>query len=134
MMYIGFLINKLKISDYMPNKKATLLTFIGFILLLIESYGNYIHPSREGGFSSYLSLLILCPSLFILVNKMALFSDVKLLSVYATAIYLIHPFFILVIRKLTNVDHTLLALVVIVASIIGSFILIKINNKLKFIL
>lgn len=132
---IGFLINKLSIHKYVSFRNSLILTIIGLILLLSESYFNYgFIDTRARGFDNFASLLLICPALFLLFINSTIQGKSKELALYATAVYFIHPLFISIYQKFTNLDATLLTLVTILSALISSYLLIKINTKLKFIL
>lgn len=131
---IGFLINKFKIHKFVSIKTALQLSVIGCILLLGESYLNYVEPFRDGGFDIQLSLLILCPALFLFFINMEFKGDNKNITLYSSGIYFIHYFFLHVYRKIVGFDETILTLVTIISSIIASYILIIINKKYNFII
>lgn len=132
--FIGFLINKFSIQDRISLKLSVILSIIGFSLLICESYLNYIEPLRDGGFDNFISLLIVCPAVFLLFMKLDFQGSSKQLSFYATGVYFIHPIFMTIYSRFTDFDGTLLTFIVIISSIFASYFLIKINNKVKFIL
>jgi len=131
---IGFLINKFSIQERISLKLSVILSIIGFSFLIYESYFNYIEPSRHGGFDNLISLLIVCPSVFLLFMKLDFQGSSKQVSFYSAGVYLIHPFFLSIYRKFTDFDGTLLVFIVIISSMFASYFLIKVNNKVKFIL
>ena len=111
-----------------------IFTIIGFFFLICESYFNYFQPLRDGGFDIYISLLIVCPSVFLLFMKLDFQGRSKQLSYYATGVYFIHPIVIIIYSKVTTFDETPLTFIIIVSSLLTSYFLIKINNRVKFIL
>jgi len=131
---IGYLIHKLNFHENVSLKTSIILSIVGFSLLIIESYSNYIEPSRDGGFDNFASLLVVCPAVFLLFMKLNFRGKSKGLALYSTGIYFIHKFFLYVFGKFANYDETVLTFVVLVSSIITTFFLIKINRRLKFIL
>ena len=132
--FMGFLINKFCIHKKVSLNVSVILSIIGVIFLLGESYFNYLSPLCDGSFDNYASLLIVCPAVFILFMHMDYRGEGKQLALYATGIYFIHPLFLLMHNKFNYFDETLLSLLVIVLSLSSSYFLIKINNKIKFIL
>lgn len=131
---IGYLIHKHNIHKLISFTTAQLLTAIGVALLSAEIYFNYVAPGRDGGFDNFFSLIILCPALFILFMHINLFSNTKNIALYATAIYFVHPLFLLPLTGLLATQATLFTLVVIALSVIAAYFLIAINKKAKFIL
>ena len=131
---IGYLIHKHNIHKLISFTAAKVLTALGIALLSVEIYFNYIAPGRDGGFDNFFSLIILCPSLFILFMHINLFSNTKSIALYATAIYFVHPLFLLPLTSLLATQATLFTLIVIVLSVVAAYFLVAINKKAKFIL
>jgi hypothetical protein len=131
---IGFYINKYGVHKKISFRWLMLSVIVGFLALMSESYLNYISPFREGGFSMYLSLLIVCPALFLLFLNLNIAGRSKKIALYSTGIYVIHPLFLIIFNKMTHLKETPITFVVIALSIIASFILIKVNERLRFIL
>jgi surface polysaccharide O-acyltransferase-like enzyme len=131
---MGYLIHKHNIHKLISFTAAKLLTALGIILLSAEIYFNYIAPGRDGGFDNFLSLLIVCPAIFILFTHINLFSETKSIALYATAIYFVHPLFLVPLSSLLATQATLFTLVVIALSVVAAYFLVAINKKAKFIL
>jgi hypothetical protein len=131
---LGFLINKLEIHKKISAKQIATICLVGFFLLSFESYINYISPSRDGAFDNYSALIILCPSIFLLIMKINIRSQYKELSAYSTGIFFIHPLILTVLLGSTKIGPTGLTVIVIILSALASYILIKINKRLGFIL
>jgi len=132
--FTGFLINKLELHQKISISSSVSLAILGVFLLIGESYVNYINPLNDGEFDNLISLIVVAPAVFILFMKINIKGNSKKLSLYANGIYFIHLFFLLTLRWLTDLDKSILTITVIVLSVIGSYFLIKINNKIKFIL
>ena len=132
--FIGFLINKFSIQEKISLKLSVILSIIGLILLLSESYFNYINLLRDGEFNNLVSLLFVCPAIFILFMNLDVKGKTKQLSYYASGVYFIHIFFLNFYYNFANFDQTVLTFVTIISSILASYFLIKVNNKVKFIL
>ncbi len=132
--FIGFLINKFNLQTKISLNLSMVLSIIGILLLIGESYLNYINPLRDGGFDNFISLLLVCPAIFLVIMNLNLTSKSKQLSFYATGVYFIHPIFLILYRKFSNFEGTSLTFFVIISSIIMSYFLIKVNNRVKFIL
>ncbi len=130
----GFLINRFNLHKKVSIGLTAVLSVLGLMALLSESYINYIEPAREGGFDNFLSLIIICPALFVLFMKINMQGYSKNISYYSTGIYVIHLFFLKIFSGHTDLSGTSLTFLVIGVSLIASFFLIKINKKLKFIL
>lgn len=130
----GFVINKLSIHKKVSLKFSAGLSVIGFAFLIGESYFNYIEPSVDGGFDIFVSLLVVCPSVFLLCMNLNFKGKNKLLTLYSSGVYFIHSFFLHIYGKISNFEGTALTFVVIMSSIFASYFLIKFNKKVQFIL
>lgn len=131
---IGYLINKHSLQHVVSFESASILSAVGTLALLSESYINFYQEGRDGAFDNFLSLMLVCPFVFILFIKSNISGKSKNLALYSSAIYFIHSFFLSVFRKYTELDVTLLTLAVIAASTFSSYFIIKINTKWRFIL
>lgn len=131
---IGYLINKHSLYMHFTFKSASILSGLGLLLLLAESYFNYYQQGRDGGFDNFFSLLLVCPFIFILFMKFNIPGKSKNIALYSSAIYFIHWFYLIVFRRFTEFEPTLLTVCVILISAVTSYFIIKVNNRLKFIL
>lgn len=131
---IGFLIHKHLVHTKVPAQTAFLLTLLGMTLLLAESYINYYQPSRDGGFGMFVSLILVCPALFISFIKQPIEGHSKNLSLYASAIYFIHPLILRALQYLTEANASTLTLLTIIISVIVSALIIKINERIGILL
>ena len=131
---IGYLINKHSLHKKVTFKLTAILSSLGLLALLGESYINYHQPSRDGGFDNFLSLILVCPFVFMLFIKSNISSNSKNIALYSSAIYFIHSFILSVFRKFLELEQTHLTIVAILASALVSYFIIKVNKKLKFIL
>lgn len=131
---MGFLINKYKIHERIPLKLLVGLSIIGIVLLICESYFNYISSLREGGFDNLLALFIICPVLFLLFMNIDIKGEGKELALYATSIYFVHILFYNIYLSFNFTKGTKLTLMVLISAIVASYFLLKINKRLKFIL
>lgn len=131
---IGFSIRKHKIYQSLSFNFVILLILIGTVLLIIESYINYENSSKGEAFDNLLSLIVLCPAIFLLFMKFNVQGNSKKISLYANGIYFIHPLFITLFHTSTKISNTTLTFATILLSFVTSYFFIKINKKLKFIL
>tara|TARA_Y100000296_G_scaffold86611_1_gene126986 strand:- start:75 stop:1031 length:957 start_codon:yes stop_codon:yes gene_type:complete len=131
---IGYLINKHKLHESITLIGAIVVSAIGILLLFFESYFNYYQEGREGGFDNYLSLLFVCPFIFVLFTKLEVQGNSKHIALYSSAIYFIHSFFLSVLRRFTELDPTALTISCILVSSVASYFIIKINKKVGYIL
>jgi len=131
---IGYLINKHSLHKLLSFKSAGVLSVLGLLILLGESYVNYYQEGRDGGFDNFFSLLLACPFVFILFMKINISGKSKNIALYSSAIYFIHSFLLSVLRNFTELEATSLTLSVILTSAVASYFIIKANDRLKFIL
>ena len=131
---IGYLINKHKLHESITLIGAIVVSAIGILLLFFESYFNYYQEGREGGFDNYLSLLFVCPFIFVLFTKLEVQGNSKHIALYSSAIYFIHSFFLSVLRRFTELDPTALTISCILVSSVASYFIIKTNKKVGYIL
>ncbi|EOE6119593.1 acyltransferase family protein [Vibrio cholerae] len=133
-MCLGFLFNKHSVVNRISFKWALLGFSIGFFLLLTESYVNYMNMNDYDGFDNYVSLMLVCPMLFVFVSKVNIKGRTKEIALYSSAIYFIHPLILSLLNELTFLGGTKLTLFVIFASAIASYFIIELNKKLKILL
>lgn len=131
---LGYSINRYNLYYKISKKVLVLLTFFGFSVLLGEAYFNYIQMGVRKGVDIYLSLIFICPVIFLLFLKLNVQWANKKLSMYSTGVYLIHIFILALFRKYTIFSETELTILVILVSIVFSYFLMQINKKLKFVL
>ena len=131
---IGYLINKHSFHNTVSFKLAGVLSVLGVLVLLGESYINYHQDGRDGGFDNFLSLALVCPFIFILFMNSKVSGSNKNIALYSSAIYFIHSFVLSVFKKYLDLDPTLLTFVVIMVSVMISYFIIILNKRLKFIL
>lgn len=131
---LGFSINKYNLYDKVTVKLLSLLCLAGFVVLLGEAYFNYNVMGFRGGINIYFSLIFICPVILLLFLKLNVQGVSKSFAMYSTGIYLIHILILAIFSKYTSLSETKLTFIVILASIIASYFLIKLNKKIKFIL
>lgn len=131
---IGYLIKKHRVYEKIPLRYAAIISAVGILFLLYESYFNYYQEGRDGGFDNYLSLLMVGPFIFITFIKINITGNSKEIALYSSAIYFIHSFILSLLTSLTEIEPTALTFIAILISGIASYFIIKINNKHGFIL
>jgi len=131
---IGYLINKHNLHERFSLNSTVVLAVIGALLLLFESYLNFYQVCREGGFDNYLSLLFVCPFIFMVFEKMDIQGSSKNIALYSSAIYFIHSFFLSMLREFTELEPTMLTVLCILLSVVASYFIIELNKRVKFIL
>lgn len=130
----GFLINKYSISHKISLKLVISLTVLGLILLLGESYINYLQPNSTGSLENMATLIIVCPLVFLMFHKLYLRGSSKRLALISSGIYFVHTLVMHILESTTDLNATSLMVVVLSCSIIIALGLIQVNKKLKFIL
>ena len=131
---IGYLISKARVIEAIAFEKILLATFVGICAVLTESYINYIYLSKPEEFDSLVSLIIICPTIFLLFSKSTLSGNGKLAALYSSGIYLIHPAIQKLIEKYFEYNGMKLLTLTISISLISTYILIEVRKKVKFIL
>lgn len=131
---VGYLINKHSLHNIVSRKAAGFLSFFGLFVLLGESYNNFYQNGGDGGFDNLLSLLLVCPCVFIFFMKSNISGKSKEIALYSSGIYFVHALFLNIFRGFTDIGETYLTLLVILVSLFASYFIIKANNKLKFLL
>jgi peptidoglycan/LPS O-acetylase OafA/YrhL len=131
---IGYLINKHSLHERLSLKNAAVIAAIGSVFLLLESYFNFYQEGREGGFDNYLSLFLVCPFVFIMFIKMDIQGNSKNIALYSSAIYFIHSFILSMLRKVSELEPTMLTVSCILLSAVASYFIIEVNKRVRFIL
>jgi len=131
---IGFLINKHSIQKAISIKVASLYTLSGICLLFIESYANYYQLHEDADFHNFLTLILVCPAIFILFVNQPVMGNSKNVALYSSAIYFIHAFVLSMLRKFTEFESTTLTIAAIIISAMVSIFIIKLNKRAKFVL
>lgn len=127
---MGFLIKKHEWYKKISREIIYLFLAIGFCFLFTESLLNYIFLSGREGFDNYLSLIFVCPFIFLLFVNVDIQGSSKNISLYANGIYFSHAFFILILNsEYFYIKKNLLTYYVIFLSIIFCYCVIK-NKKL----
>jgi hypothetical protein len=128
--YIGFVIRKNGLFAGLSLPILIYASILGGGLLLGESWYNYSNPQNDGGFDNYLSLALICPAIFLLVvnPKLTIESNYSNLTLISTSIYLIHPFWFIVLRKFGVFDNIIVTLLCFTLSLLSSYLLIKLYN------
>lgn len=131
---IGYLINRQKIHTRFSLQTAAIMAIVGTSLLILESYINFIQLNGGSEFDIYFSLMIACPFIFILFTKISMNGDGKKISLYSSAVYFIHIFWLKLLSGQTSFDPTIMTIACIFLSVISALVIIEVNKKLKFIL
>jgi hypothetical protein len=133
-VYIGYLVNKHRLHRRIPSTALVAAVVTGVALLLLESFTFRVSPGKQGGFDNFASLLLICPAIFMLFLKLEIAGSTKDLALFANGIYFIHIWFLVLLQGIAELSGTALTLVVAISSVIGSYLLIKVNERLGFVL
>ncbi len=131
LFFAGAAIQKHHLTDMLSLKHSLYLSGMGLFAVMLESYFNAIHPRCEGGFDNFLSLPLAAIPIFIMTSKMEYSGNSRQISLFSSAIYLSHPFIKDLIQIKTHVDGTALTLWVMVASALVSWLILKLNGRIK---
>ncbi|WP_238796786.1 acyltransferase family protein [Acinetobacter pittii] len=132
----GFLIKKLNID--LRFKPSAGLVLFSIALVIIESRLNFIFISKNESLDHIIAMIFAAPIIFIYVKNLKIQGENKNLALFSTAIFLIHPFFMLLYSFM--VAHGLLLieipkiLFVLSLSLISGVILVLLNKRFKYIL
>lgn len=133
---LGFLIKKLNIDlRFKPSLKLVLFSIL---LVIIESRLNYLFISKEESLDHIIAMIFAAPMIFIYVKNLRIMGENKNLALFSTAIFLIHPFFMLLYSFLAAHGFLFIdiskELFVVFLTLIAGLILVMMNKKLKYIL
>ena len=132
--YIGFFISKYINVDKLSNATIILMFFAGLASLLSESFYNFKHVGSAVYFDVLISLLLICPSIFLFCLKLNLASKNKILATLSTGVYLVHVLIMEFFREFYYFSETYLTLIVAIISILITVALSFVNKKVKWIL
>lgn len=131
---MGYLINRHAFHKTIETHWLVTLGATGLVFLSMESYLDFYFEIGRSDYDNFMSLLLLCPVIFMCFMRLTIEGQSKNIALYSSAVYFIHSFFLSVFRKFTDFEGTMLTLVIIAASLLASFFIIRLNSKLKFIL
>lgn len=130
---IGFLIRKHSLDKSLHLSVFSFLVAVAAVMIEGVLQSKYI--SNTEGLDQLLTLVIAAPIVFLFFKNITINGTSKELANFSTAIYLIHPFFILTISHFNlHLNSVLFTSIVLFLSIFSAFILLIINKKLKYIL
>ncbi|MCL5736901.1 MAG: hypothetical protein M1274_15250, partial [Actinobacteria bacterium] len=75
-----------------------------------------------------------CPAILMLFLKLEIEGFTKDLALFANGIYFVHVWFIVLYLRIADLSGTAMTFLVASSSVIGSFFLIKANERLGFML
>lgn len=133
----GYLIRKEQLEQRVKRKSLIFILLACAALYAFESAILYINLSGQVAFDVYLMSFFVCPIIFLLVLK----SNVKLgkfktelIGSYVTAIYLIHPIFIINYVSIFKFDSITVWITTLISSLIAAHLIVKIHKRFKYIL
>ena len=128
---IGFLINKHKIDLSRYNNSYLLLIAV-ILFVLGEGFFNYYWVSSENT-DILFSLLFACPLVFLYFKNIYIKTSSKILANLSTAIYVVHP---MIMKSIfyTEMQSSFKVLIFLAILIPVSFVLVYLNDKLKYLL
>ncbi|MCG1035931.1 acyltransferase family protein [Polaribacter sargassicola] len=131
---LGYLIRKTSWQTKISGKHNILFILIFTVTLLIESYLHYHFKFDRN--DNLFSLILLCPLIFIYVINYQCYIkfNSKSISLISTSIYLLHPWVMHFLNMNYKINSVFLAIITISISFALSFVLIKINERIKYLL
>lgn len=130
----GFLISKSGIHTRLGLRIPLIASVVGILLLVTEAYLNYDALHQVEGIDNLLTLIVVCPALFILIINLDVRGNIPHLAQYSTAIYFVHVFFLFTFLKFFNFTASLMTLVVLCASLMAAYVLVQASKRFNFIL
>jgi len=131
---IGFLIHKHALHRAICLRFIIVLSVCGVLALLAESYVDFLLTHGQKGFDNFLSLIIVCPAIFLLCMKMTMPFDSKKIALYSSAVFFVHLFFLNILRSETGLVGIKLMLPTIPLTLVAAFFLIRLNARWKYLL
>ena len=131
---IGHLLSDSNIQKRISSKRIGLPFFLGTLFLFLEVFINYYFTSAPT--DNLLSLILVCPFIFVYALNLDLSYEIdsKNLALISTAIYLIHPWVMNILKKIYVFDSILLFFLTIIVSFLLSLLIIKVNERIKILL
>ena len=127
---IGFLINKHQ-TDLSKYKHSYFLVILSIICVIGEAFLDYYWIGTEST-DILFSLLFACPLVFLYFKNIYVKTNSKILANLSTAIYVVHP---LIMKSTFYEELQSFKILIFIAILIPvSFVLVYLNNKLKYLL
>lgn len=133
---VGYLLRTTSVIDKLSQSQLLALVCGAWLVLLLEVIANYLMLPKAEGFDMFAGLLLICPLLFVWVNRSNLPDTrnlAKSLALYSAAIYFVHPLFISWFGLYMPLG-SLMTLYVALASTFAAFFIIRLHRRLRFIL
>lgn len=133
-MIIGLLIRRAGISNV--KNYGLPIVASAFALLIAESYLNLKLFGADKQLDMMFSLLLISPLLFTYIMKIDILGKYKHLSSFATAVYLVHPAIIFIGQDYVYDDKFSAIRYIFVIGVLVpvSYVLVKLNSKVKYLL
>ena len=134
-MCLGFVFAKHKITQTVTRPAVWIWLVSGTALMLAESYTNYsLRANPQLYFDFMFSLPILTPALFMLACVYFRASTSHVPAKVSSAVYYIHPLFIVSALAAGMAYGNLLALLVIGLALVAAPLLIALSKRVRFVL
>lgn len=133
----GYLIRKEQLEQRVKSKSLMLILLACATLYAVESAILYINLSGQVAFDVYLMSFFVCPIIFLLALKSNIkFGKFKteLVGHYVTAIYLIHPIFIINYVSIFKFDSITVWITTLISSLVAAHLIVKVHKRFKYIL
>ena len=130
----GFLISKTGLHTRLGLRIPLLASVLGLALLTLEAYFDYDELHQVEGIDNLLALLLVCPAIFVLIINLDVRGNIPNLAQYSTAIYFVHVFFLFTFLKFFSFTASLMTLLVLLASLIAAYVLVRASKRFNFIL
>lgn len=132
--FIGFMLKKFDITQKISTRYVAWIALLGTVSLVLEAHVNYISLAHNYSFDNLISLIIVCPAIFLLFLRRTVVGNSKSISMYSTAIYFTHIAFVVVLSKRIGIHGLKLTLAVLILSVFASYFVIKFNKKFRYLL
>lgn len=131
---LGFLLHRHRWHERLSLSFSVMLCILGLVALLAESYGNFVLTRGAKGFDNFLSLILVCPAIFLLFMKINIQGQGKSIALYSSSIYFVHLVFLNSLRAHTELSGMSLILATLILALAASYCLVKLNRRIKYIL
>lgn len=130
---MGFLIRRHDIDKRLNIGVPVLILAVMAVMLEAILQSRYISDTE--GIDQLLTLLIASPIVFLYFKNIVINGQSKELANFSVAIYLIHPFFVLMLKHYdVAINSLLFTLIVATLSSVSALVLLMINKKFSYIL
>lgn len=121
------------IESYIIRYRMPIMA-LSIILLVEEIYMASLHSRGDRGFDVYVSLIFLCPCIFSYIQSISPYHVSFPIGKLSTALYLLHPFFILLALARGFSDGSSLFFFTVIASLVAAIPTISLSRKIPSLL